>query len=400
MSRPAPKTGPERIAIAAAGFNRVGGIETYMRGLARGFAGAGSDVHCICTNYRGDGYCDPELNAQWHDLSTHRLTPWKPVAAAAMINRIAPSVLILNHCALMQYALPLLDKRIKPVVVLHSDDPQFYRTAACNSKYVFRWIAPTAGVAERFAKFVSHRSTAKRIAVIPHGIDQSIFHPRGRTRDTRRTIAFVGFIAPNKGADLLPDIIERVARRHGTVAASIVGYGPLQGQLEGEFARRSLGQCVRFTGKLTPSEVANVLRQADVFLLPTRIEGFGLVIAEAMMCGAVPVVTRLSGVTDQIVDDGRTGLLVDIDDVAGFIGAIDKLLADPAQLEELQRNAARAAVERFSLDNMVARYIDLFNAPSHATTGAPRGWLAWLSNMALEIIHERKARRALNAQEL
>ena len=111
----------KKIVVAMPGLHRIGGIETFCVNAMRGFARTGWEVHCLVTNYRGDAYGEID-GVTFHDLSVRKLSLRKPIAAARLINEIGPGVVLSNHCSLVQHALPLLDRSIKPVVVLHSDD--------------------------------------------------------------------------------------------------------------------------------------------------------------------------------------------------------------------------------------------------------------------------------------
>jgi glycosyltransferase involved in cell wall biosynthesis len=139
-----------------------------------------------------------------------------------------------------------------------------------------------------------------------------------------------------------------------------------------------------FTGLISSTAVADILRRSTVFLLPTRIEGFGFVIAEAMMCGAVPVVSNLAGITDTIVAHNESGVLVEEDDVEGFSSAIIGLFSNPDRLSSMMHAAQKAAQEKFSLQRMIDDYERLFAEEDDRPTLPKRG-IAWWS---LEVLRE------------
>jgi glycosyltransferase involved in cell wall biosynthesis len=123
---------------------------------------------------------------------------------------------------------------------------------------------------------------------------------------------------------------------------------------------------VRFVGRT--DEVEEYLKCSDVFVLPSRKEGFGNVILEAMACGVPPVVSYMDGVSSETVKHGIDGLVVN--DVSELAGAIDKLLGD-AGLAGLMGTRARAkAVESFDLNKIADRYYGLY--ASLLTTGEGR----------------------------
>ncbi len=376
---------PGRLLCAAPGFDPVGGMETFMADLVGALSERGWDTHCISTTYQGEGVERLKQAASCHDLSALPLSPAKVFRAAEIVNAVNPGILLLNHCPLVQYALPLLRETIRTLSVLHSDDPRFYRSAAIFRNRVFRWIAPTGGVAQNAVAWVG-RENSGRISVIPHGVNTALFFPEPVRSAPSGRIAFVGYVAENKGADLLPEIMRRVVKAHPAAHLTVVGHGPLAGEVERRFREAGLGDSLSLPGAASHEEVAAILRRSDVFLLPTRVEGFGLAIAEAMLCGAVPVVTRLRGVTDCLVDHGRSGFLVERDDVAGFADAVCALLGASALFNVFSEFSASEARARFSHGRMIEDYERIFVAPDSEPRKKRRSAAGWLAELLPEMI--------------
>lgn len=371
------------MVCASAGFNYVGGMEIYTHNLLKCFFKSGWETHCVATNYTGDNQQIKSFAQTFHDLSTQSLSPKKVFLAADIINEINPNILLINHCPLAQYTLPLLNKAIKPVTILHSDDPRFYQTATIFQKRVFRWIAPTAGVAIGASGYIG-AINSNRISIIPHGIDNELFSVDGNKSEHNWEITFVGYIAENKGADLIWPIMKRVISKHPDCHITVVGYGPLRDTLVRQFRESGLEINLTTTGKVLPEKVAEILKNSDVFLLPTRIEGFGLAIAEAMMSGAVPVVSRLAGITDSIITDNETGLLVEVDNVEGFSSAIIQLLSNNDRLALMKKSAQKHAQEKFSQQRMINDYERLFAEEDNRPVLPKRGKAGW----SLEVLRE------------
>jgi N-acetyl-alpha-D-glucosaminyl L-malate synthase BshA len=155
----------------------------------------------------------------------------------------------------------------------------------------------------------------------------------------------------------VPDVIRAFAlvRKQIDAALVLVGDGPERLATEAEVERLGLGGDVQFLGKV--DAVADLLRAADLFLLPSSSESFGLSALEAMACGA-PVVASDVGGVPEVVEDGVSGRLVPVGDVDAIAQAALELL----QTERW--NAARsAAIERaqgFSAERVVPRYEALY----------------------------------------
>ncbi len=360
----------------------AGGIGTYTRSLVEGLRGRGWRVGLMVTSGRGERAPDVAAGADvLIDLTGERLSLRKVARAAAAVRAEAPQVLVLNHCPLVQHALPMLGAGVRPVAVLHNDAERFYRVAALHARRVWRWIAPTPALGERIASRVGG-GLGRRVRVVPHGVDPVVFHARGRRgAGGPLAVAFVGHLGENKGADLLPGIFAGISARVPGAQFTVLGQGGLRGRLEAEC--RGRGLAVAFRGYGTPGEVAAVLRATDLLLLPTRVEGFGLVIAEAMACGAVPVVTRLADVTDRVVADGVSGVLVAPGGAAGYAAAAVALAADRARLERLRAAAALESSTRFSSSRMLDDYQTLFGEGDERALPPARAQAGWLWEEAL-----------------
>ena len=139
----------------------------------------------------------------------------------------------------------------------------------------------------------------------------------------------------------------------------IGGDGPLRAQLEQQ-AANSQRVDARFLGRV--EEVDSLLAACDVFVLPSRLEGFGLVYLEAAMHGVPSIGTRVGGVPDAIVD-GSTGILVGVDDLTELRNAIRGLQSDPDLRERMGEAARKRAMTELDEVTMARRFGDVFARP-------------------------------------
>jgi glycosyltransferase involved in cell wall biosynthesis len=125
----------------------------------------------------------------------------------------------------------------------------------------------------------------------------------------------------------------------------------VRAQLEPGLASRGLAGAVEFIGWRSPDAIAELIEEASVVLVPSRVEGFGLIALEGML-GARPVVaSRVGGLPEVLGPDG--GLLVEPDDPAALAEAIGSLLADPARARSLAAAGRERALSRFNLRRCV-----------------------------------------------
>lgn len=153
-------------------------------------------------------------------------------------------------------------------------------------------------------------------------------------------LLFVGRLAAVKGLPVLFDALERLQATHSDIRLTIVGDGPDREALE--MRAKGLGEMVRFVGYKSQNEVAEMLGEADIFVLPSFAEGLPVVLMEALAARVPVVTTRIAGVAE-LVEDGVSGILVAPGDSAGLAGAIVRVL-DNANLREKMGRAGRAKV--------------------------------------------------------
>jgi N-acetyl-alpha-D-glucosaminyl L-malate synthase BshA len=151
------------------------------------------------------------------------------------------------------------------------------------------------------------------------------------------------------------DVIAIYARVSKEIPSVLVMVGDGPDRVEAELEARRLGvtDSVFFLGKL--ESVAPLLASADLFLLPTQSESFGLSALEALATG-VPVIGSRAGGLPEVVRDGETGALCSVGDVEGMAQAAIGLLRDPERWRAASTLAAADARARFGMDEVVEQY--------------------------------------------
>ena len=196
------------------------------------------------------------------------------------------------------------------------------------------------------------------IEVIPNFIDPDVYD---RTRYTpqfseiaagRKVLMHVSNFRPVKRVKDVVHIYARIAREIPSILV-MVGDGPDRVLAEQEARDLGIMDSVFFLGKL--ESVAPLLSSADLFLLPTRSESFGLSALEALACG-VPVIGARAGGLPEVVLHGQTGFLCESGDVGGMARAGIAILGDEPGWRAMSGRAAADARERFALDAVVGQY--------------------------------------------
>lgn len=223
---------------------------------------------------------------------------------------------------------------------------------------------------------------AERISTIPYGVDEFKFvHYRDleRKKQVRRVLGlpeeafiglFVGRVSPRKGCDLLFDAWERLAAEGEPYYLVLVGpYGDHIFMTEEgrRFERRVQAYVaaaeekrMRFTGQIGIDETARYFQAADCFVFPSKNEGFGIVLIEAMASGVPVIATRIPDVTEDIIDHEEDGIVLDTREPEALASAIRRLQSDRQLYARLSENAVEKVRKCFTLSSVAARYAVLY----------------------------------------
>ncbi|MGC9444032.1 MAG: glycosyltransferase family 4 protein [Candidatus Methanospirareceae archaeon] len=259
-----------------------------------------------------------------------------------------------------RYDVVLEDEMAHPALFLFNHWLTFgTQTKIVVIVHMLWWKAAKNSLKARYIKFIethllktadriianSHYTEAELEAIGIPGTSITVIHPgydlpRSGTRTpephaardrTALKLLTVANITPLKGLDMLIEALARLSDPAMTL--DIVGDGyrdPLYSQrLKASVARSGLETRVRFHGQQPPDKLARFYADADIFVLPSHCEAFGIVVAEAMAFGLPIVATRCGGILE-LVTDGENGFLVPPTDSASLAAAIETLAADPA----------------------------------------------------------------------
>jgi L-malate glycosyltransferase len=195
---------------------------------------------------------------------------------------------------------------------------------------------------------------AREIQVIPNFLDITRFRPLAvpRRDRSRKRLVHVSNFRPVKRIGALIEVFRRVRERIPATLV-LVGDGPEMPGARAQIAAAGLEQDVEYAGEV--HDVVGLFAAADLFLLPSATESFGLAALEAMAC-EVPVIASRVGGLPEVIDDGIGGFLHEPEDLDGMVASAMRLLTD----SDLHRRVARAgravAVERYSADRVVPQY--------------------------------------------
>lgn len=334
----------------------ISGVTTWVLGLARRLAADGVSVaiHFVIVPGEGGRQGDGEGSGEPALFTALRgqgievfATPRRTSLAAdardtlAFLNHWRPTV-FLPQCKPAHYAAAAQAGRrgLPWALTLHSDDPDYWATVGAFGGA--RQGSVLVCVSRHIREACTARGIDRPARVIPYGVQVPATATDVRADPFR--VVFSGRIWEHqKRASLVIRTLIRACRSKASIRATLIGDGYARGDCEREVAEAGLAEAIDFTGSLPPEQVKALLLDAQAILLMSDFEGLPIALLEAMAAGVVPVVRRIPSGIPELVDDGRTGLLVseDPDEAAAALG---RLADDP----DLWRRCSTAARELVS----------------------------------------------------
>lgn len=368
-------------------YPTIGGSGAVATELGKALANKGHQVHFIVSDipFRLGAY---HQNIYIHEMDTMnypvlRTPPHDFTLAALMADVISRYDLDILHA---HYALPfavcgvlaksmLPDHPVKLVTTLHGTDV----TVLAQDKSLYRVIklgieqsdAVTAVSYSLVEQTKELFRISRDIECVHNFIDTNVFKPSAQP-ELRNCFAEPGekvllHISNFRKVKRLPDLIAVFKRVNERIPSRLmlVGEEPELSTVRSLVSEFGLNDRVAFLGK--QDEVAPLFDSADLFLLPSEKESFGLVALEAMACG-VPVIASNAGGIPEVVIHGQTGFVSNIGDVDMMAAYAVSLLTDGALYARMSAEARRRAVQAFSLDEKVSAYEAIYtrlqNRPS------------------------------------
>jgi len=348
-------------------FFYTGGIQQINRSLVQAFLDFSQRIPATFHVFSYGDSVD-SLPGEWkgrQELRWHGCARRQSSLAAAIFCeaiRVRPAGMLLTHVNLLPLvpSVRVLSRKTRIGLLGHGVEiwsrlPSRQRVML---SHLASAVAPSQFTAEQMISV--NGMDARRVQVIPHtlplGWDQPV--PRPRRDDGSLQILTVARLTPAdvyKGVDQVLRALPAVLQSHPRAYLSIAGDGGDRPRLEQIAQELGVAAHVRFLGRVPEADLRALYAQADVFVLPSRKEGFGLVFLEAMFHGTPVIAARAAGAVD-VVEDGVTGLLVRGSSVPELAHAISGLLADPALRAALAQRAQARIQEQFIFRHFSQRW--------------------------------------------
>ena len=362
-------------------YPTYGGSGAVATELGIALAARGHQIHFI--TYRQPFRLPDFLpNVFFHEVDVGRYPlfeypPYDLALAARMHEAVVMHGLEILHC---HYALPhatsawiaremlRAQKRdVKVITTLHGtditivgQDPSFNAITKFSIERSDRLTAVSEFL--RRETYEAFGCTACDVGVIHNFIDPTVYNRSAYPPLLRKQLGegpILMHISNFRRVKRVRDVVQIFGRVNDQIPSHLVmvGDGPDRSEAEEESRKLGVDQRVHFLGKI--DNVAPLLASADLFLLPSQSESFGLSALEALASG-VPVIGTDAGGVPEVVRDGETGYLCGVGDVEGMSRHAIEILSNSSKWESMSELGAADARARFSLDAIVSRYEHLY----------------------------------------
>ena len=367
-------------------LSHTGGVTSAVSMLSREFAKKGHMTTVLVT----DGDNRPTLLEERHGVPVYSMCLRVPCSDQAPLRAIV-SFFIMLPVTLLRLHRFLARNRVQGVVVQYPLAPSFYFALlrwlnswklvvvyqGSDAHELHQWrpierrlvvkllaaadcvIAVSRTLLEKVSQ-VFPGLRLKRSCLIPNGAPLDLLDRlQTAAAPDKLPMPYVltaGRLIHRKGIDVLIEALRQVRQKGIELEIVVAGDGPERSNLQELAASADVSRHIRFLGNQSQEQVLRLMKHCLFFVLASRAEGLPLVIAEAMACEKAVVATNVDGVPD-IVEHGRTGLLVQPEDPQSLADALITLHEDAAWRHDLAKAAKEWAIAQFSWEHIADRYL-------------------------------------------
>ncbi len=201
------------------------------------------------------------------------------------------------------------------------------------------------------------RLDAEKMKVIAMPVTPKTFNPSPLPEGKRKKVVSVARFTQQKGLEFFIRACRILKDKGIDFEAQIVGEGPLKDHLQEEIDRSNLQGQVSLMKVVPQEELSRIYAQSYLCVLPSVDEGFGLALVEAQLCQRPVIGTNSGGIPD-IIEHGKTGLLVRAQDASDLAKAIQRVLSDVELARQLAEQGYKSALAKFSPETVTRKYLD------------------------------------------
>ncbi len=372
---------------------QIGGEAVYASGLASALDDLGAEVTVITTSEKSIAISYEE-NLKIIRLPKARVLP-KMYSFSLYANKILESNMtgkidIIHNTSDYNEIITPRRKKIPVIATIHhpyAQERRIYKANSNNIDYLKYALHRKINYLEFNSKILCKRAdrliavsnyTARsvieeygiqpnKISVIPNAVDINTFNPdidgtefrKKLNIESEKVILFVGRLDFQKGIEYLISAFSKIIIDFPELKLIVVGDGPLKNHVRAVISKYNLSESIFLLGRVDTKDLPKIYAACDLFVVPSLMEGFGIVYLEAMACGKACIGTNIGGVED-VIADGRTGLLVPPADPTSIYLAIKSLLSDEDTLMRFGKEGRKRVLENFTWEKVAAQTLDVY----------------------------------------
>jgi glycosyltransferase involved in cell wall biosynthesis len=358
-----------------------GGAELQMFLLAKFLDKAKFEPILVCSNYQElDKWC---TNFQGEGIKIYRLNvkskhdPKHYFQLKKIIKEEKPDILHAHiwNPASGRYAYLVAKSTKIPLIITEHDPFKLTPLKDFFKRKALKYVSKIVAISNNNKKLLSqlYPEHKEKITVVHNGLDitwwqsqllrftdedlrhikEDIFHCKENTL----IVTTVAELNDRKGIKYLIKAVPEVAKKYPNVKFIIIGDGPNKSDYEHLIKKLDLENHVHLTGR--QKEIPKLLKSSNIFLLPSIREGFGMVNLEAMITPLPIIATRAGGIPE-VVEDGKTGILVNPGSSEELIKALEKLIPDVKLREKLSLAGHERVIQKFDARQMAVAYEKIY----------------------------------------
>ncbi len=368
----------------------VGGIARHCYGLTRALAKLGHEMHVVTLEFPGVSDFEDVEGVKVHrvkiELGHPNFITWTLIFNHFMEKRVAAlshlidfDIIHVHDWLTTPSGIASKNYLNKPMVcTVHSTEVGRVQHLKSPDSYMIDglewWMMYEAKSVIMCSNFmmkevVNHfHLPQEKVSIIPNAIDtheyvvdvdKEAVRKRYGVMPHEKLVVFIGRLVPQKGVEYLIRAIPLIVRNHGETKFLIVGDGWSRSNLESMATATGYGNKIRFLGFIPDSERIELLKSADVLVIPSIYEPFGIVALEGMTAG-VPVVASNVGGLSEIIEHDRTGMLAYSENPESFAWCVNKVLSDHGYADWIIENAKKKVNEEYSWESVARKVSEVY----------------------------------------
>lgn len=366
-------------------FPWIGGAEIFMQKLAEYLVAKGNQVDVVTGLWSKPDVYTENWNREFETINgvnVYRVkTPnLKYIDVLSCVLRMTTKTIQLdrehNYDVIHSHIFPAMvcgaaiKKNKKLIITLQGGDIGEYRESNLLIRFMempfIGWSLKRADLVHSVSSHiasVAQKIGAKKIMIVPNGVDIHLFHPQDKNQMRRKLgyridekiVVSSSRLTPKNGLDYLIRAVGKVPR----LKLIIIGDGEQKKSLQALIGSLNLADRVFLLGYLEHSKLPEYLNMADIFCRPSINEGFGISFIESMACKIPTIGTRVGGITD-IITDGKNGLLVPPEDTEALTRALKRVLQDKNLSRTIAEEGFKTVREKFTWEVVLSQMENVY----------------------------------------